>query len=297
MSFVAVLLIAVGVSIDAFAVSVSGALCDRTGRKIRNAAWAALFFGGFQILMPLLGFAAAALLQNVVRTMDHWLAFALLGFVGGKMIFEGLRKEEEKAGKDGAEPCCPPDFFAPRALFLPAIATSLDALAVGAGLAFAGSGIWIPALAMGVVTAAASAIGVLIGVRLGSLAGERVMMVIGGCASSLSGSKSCWSISEFSEPAAPVQNFNPCPCWRSVTSAFRKVRMELQYAASVSRSVSSCPALRSPFRRLKRFRLSSHTSASHREYASGSTVASVGGGSSRRLFPLRRFRLRRNVFS
>lgn len=189
MSFVAVLLIAVGVSIDAFAVSVSGALCDRTGRKIRNAAWAALFFGGFQILMPLLGFAAAALLQNVVRTMDHWLAFALLGFVGGKMIFEGLRKEEEKAGKDGAEPCCPPDFFAPRALFLPAIATSLDALAVGAGLAFAGSGIWIPALAMGVVTAATSAIGVLIGVRLGSLAGERVMMVIGGCAIVLIGLK------------------------------------------------------------------------------------------------------------
>ncbi len=139
--------------------------------------------------MPLLGFAAAALLQNVVRTMDHWLAFALLGFVGGKMIFEGLHKEEVKGGKDGAEPCCPPDFFAPHALFLPAIATSLDALAVGAGLAFAGSGIWIPALAMGVVTAAASAVGVLIGVRLGSLAGERVMMVIGGCAIVLIGLK------------------------------------------------------------------------------------------------------------
>lgn len=180
MGAVEVLLIAVSVSIDAFAVSVSGALCDRTGRKIRNAAWAALFFGGFQIVMPLLGFAAATLLQNVVRTMDHWIAFALLGFVGGRMIVEGVRRKEEKP--EPGEGCCPPDFFAPRALFLPAVATSLDALAVGAGLAFAGSGIWIPAIAMGVVTAAASAVGVLIGTRLGSLAGERVMMVIGGCA-------------------------------------------------------------------------------------------------------------------
>lgn len=190
MSVVEVLLIAVSVSIDALAVSIGGALCDRTGRRLRNAAWAALFFGGFQIIMPVIGFFAATMLQSVVASVDHWLAFVLLGLVGGKMIYEAIAEKEPEKNGDGS-PClnCPPDFFAPKALVVPAVATSLDALAVGAGLAFAGTGIWLPALAMGVVTAAASIAGVLLGTRIGMLAGERGMMIVGGSAIILIGVK------------------------------------------------------------------------------------------------------------
>lgn len=190
MSAVEVLLIAVSVSIDALAVSIGGALCDRTGRRLRNAAWAALFFGGFQVIMPVTGFFAATVLQSAVASVDHWLAFGLLGLVGGKMICEAVNeKEPEKSGDGSPGLNCPSDFFAPKALVIPAVATSLDALAVGAGLAFAGTGIWLPALAMGVVTAAASIAGVLLGTRIGMLAGERVMMIVGGSAIILIGVK------------------------------------------------------------------------------------------------------------
>ncbi len=182
-----VILIAVSVSLDAFAISVGGALCDRTGRTGRNAAWAALFFGGFQILMPLIGFGAGRLLCDVVAAADHWLAFGLLTLVGGKMIVEGIRFEPECSGKN--EERERGDFFAPKALLIPAVATSLDALAVGGGLAFAGRGIWVPALAMGVVTALLSAAGVLLGRRIGAFAGERAMMIAGGCAIVLIGVK------------------------------------------------------------------------------------------------------------
>lgn len=140
--------------------------------------------------MPVIGFFAATMLQSVVASVDHWLAFVLLGLVGGKMIYEAIAEKEPEKNGDGS-PClnCPPDFFAPKALVVPAVATSLDALAVGAGLAFAGTGIWLPALAMGVVTAAASIAGVLLGTRIGMLAGERVMMIVGGSAIILIGVK------------------------------------------------------------------------------------------------------------
>lgn len=190
MSLFAILALAVSVSIDAFAVSVGGALSDRTGRKWRNALHAALFFGGFQVIMPLIGYFAATQLAGLVEVLDHWLAFILLGIVGGKMIYEGVKGESGEAeaeSGDGGE--CGADFFALKALFMPAVATSLDALAVGAGLAFARSPILLPAAAMGVVTAAASIVGVLLGRKLGKLAGERVMLMIGGTAIVLIGLK------------------------------------------------------------------------------------------------------------
>jgi len=193
MPIVAILILSVSVAIDAFAVSVGGALCDRSGRRVRNACNAALFFGGFQIVMPVIGFFAATLLAGFLAAVDHWIAFLLLALVGGKMIREGILFNPEEEEKKGSEECgccnCPPDFFAPKALFTPAVATSLDALAVGAGLAFAGNSIWLPALSMGVVTAIISATGVLVGRKLGSLAGERIMIIVGGSAIVLIGLK------------------------------------------------------------------------------------------------------------
>ncbi|MDR0932835.1 MAG: manganese efflux pump MntP family protein [Victivallales bacterium] len=185
MSLLPILILALSVAIDAFAVSVGGALCDRTERHWRNALYAALFFGGFQTFMPLIGFFAATLLAGFVTEVDHWIAFVLLGWVGGKMIYEGIKLKSKAEICD----CCSADFFAPKALFAPAIATSVDALAVGGSLAFAGNTILLPAIAMGVVTAILSAIGVLVGKKLGSLTGERAMLIAGGTAIVLIGLK------------------------------------------------------------------------------------------------------------
>ena len=97
MNLLEILLISFGVSVDAFAVSVGGAMgCSKT--SLRNGFNAALFFGGFQFLMPVAGFFAAAALAGFVQKYDHWCAFGLLAFVGGKMICEGVcgGKEPEK---------------------------------------------------------------------------------------------------------------------------------------------------------------------------------------------------------
>jgi len=181
MTFWDVLLISFGVSVDALAVSVAGALADR-GSRLRSGAMAALFFGGFQILMPLLGFGAASLCRAFVAAVDHYLAFALLSFVGGKMICEAFRGADE-------HPAVGSGFFTCRNLLIPAVATSIDALAVGAGIAFAGHPIWFPALSMGVVTGAVSFAGVLLGRRIGRLAGERAMQFAGGAVIVLIGAK------------------------------------------------------------------------------------------------------------
>ena len=175
MRFYETLLIAFGVSLDAFAVSAAGALTSRR-KTIVNALLAAGFFGGFQFLMPLAGFFAAAALHGAVERYDHWIAFLLLAAVGGKMIFEGVRGERRKEDSSEGE------FFDWKLMWIPAVATSIDAFAVGAGLAFADAPILWPAAAMGIVTGAVSACGVWLGARLGALAGVRVMSVAGGCA-------------------------------------------------------------------------------------------------------------------
>ena len=160
MGIAEIILISLGVSVDAAAVSVSGALCPGKYSRWRCAFNAALFFGGFQFFMPLAGFYAGSWLTDLfdVRSYDHYLAFVLLAIVGGKMIKEGLDQKEA----DGKS--CPlGEFFSFGNLFLPAVATSLDALAIGGGIAFTRSGIWLPAAAMGLVTALTSAVCVISG--------------------------------------------------------------------------------------------------------------------------------------
>ena len=181
MSFWEILLISFGVSVDALAVSVGASLAER-GDRFRNGAMAALYFGGFQTLMPLLGFVAASLCRDLVAAIDHYLAFALLAFVGGRMIVEALRPPPGKGRGSGSETPGRGGIFTWRGMVLPAIATSLDALAVGAGIAFAGAPILPPALSMGIVTGAVSFGGVLLGQRIGGLAGERPMQIAGGAA-------------------------------------------------------------------------------------------------------------------
>ena len=174
MSIWEVLLVAFSVSLDAFALSVAGALTSRQ-KTFRNALLAAGFFGGFQFFMPLLGCLAASLLHHWVEACDHWIAFALLAAVGGKMIAEALR-----GGENSEKPSAAAGFFRCRNLIVPAVATSIDALAVGAGLAFSGTPVWMPAILMGVVTGAVCAAGVWLGSRAAKFAEARIMSVIGG---------------------------------------------------------------------------------------------------------------------
>ena len=184
MSYIEILLIAFGVSIDAFAVSTSGSLCKPLLPRRIQALNAALFFGIFQFIMPVAGYFLAGLALDFVRSVDHYIAFGLLAFVGGKMIFDALRGEDDDV-------CCKvdSDFFAVKNMFLPAIATSLDAMAVGAGFAFSDRPLWIPAAGMGIITAAMSAAGVIIGSKLRNIVPQKYLTVAGGCAIVVIGAK------------------------------------------------------------------------------------------------------------
>ncbi|OGR78546.1 MAG: hypothetical protein A2X32_04645 [Elusimicrobia bacterium GWC2_64_44] len=167
------LLIALGLSMDAFAVAVaSGATMKRL--HLPNALKMALFFGGFQALMPALGWLAGLGMKNFISGVDHWIAFGLLSAIGGKMLYESFKiKEEEECG---GPKTCP---FDTGTLTVLAIATSIDALAVGLTFAALAVSIVTPVLVIGAVTFAMS----VAGVRLGSSGGhffEHKMEAAGG---------------------------------------------------------------------------------------------------------------------
>ncbi len=171
-------MIAVGLSMDAFAVSLCKGLCMK---KLRygHAAVIALFFGSFQMAMPLLGWLLGTQFTRYVTPLDHWVAFGLLGFIGGKMIWEAVR------GKP-AEECDIDERIHYRELFVLAIATSIDALAVGITFAFLQTDIWAAASVIGAITFAISFAGVAIGHRFGTklqnkaeIGGGIVLILIG----------------------------------------------------------------------------------------------------------------------
>ncbi len=156
-----ILFIAVGLSMDAFAVSLaSGATMKRL--HLPNALKMGLFFGGFQALMPVLGWAAGLSMNNFISAWDHWIAFVLLSAVGGKMVYEALKiKEEEECG---GPKTCP---FDTGTLTVLALATSIDALAVGLTFSLLQVSIITPVLVIGLVTFLMSVAGVKIGSKGG----------------------------------------------------------------------------------------------------------------------------------
>lgn len=171
MGFVELLLIAVGLSMDAFAVSICKGLGMRA-LNMRTAAVLALFFGGFQALMPVVGWALGSQLMGVIAPVDHWVAFLLLALIGGKMLLEAVRGEEDC----GCEDTSAIDL---REFLVLAVATSIDALAVG--ISFAALEVDIaPAVALiGVTTFALSLVGVAVGHFFGARY-ERPAGVVGG---------------------------------------------------------------------------------------------------------------------
>lgn len=162
MSFLELLLIGVGLSMDAFAVAVCQGL-SMPRLNWRHAGVIALFFGGFQAAMPLAGWALGARFAGYMQKFDHWTAFVLLGLIGGNMVREALGPdEEEKTACAGGELDC-------RQLFLMAVATSVDALAVGVTFAFLETAILPAVSVIGIVTFCLS----LAGVAAGNFFGAR----------------------------------------------------------------------------------------------------------------------------
>lgn len=158
MHFVELIIIAVGVSMDAFAVSVCKGLSASRLRP-KYILSAAVWFGGFQALMPLLGYFIGISFADFVSDIDHWIAFALLTIIGGKMIKEACQKDDDNEHT--------PDFSFKTMLLL-AVATSIDALAVGVSFACLRVDIWTSVLIIGLMTGAFSAAGVFLGHMFGS---------------------------------------------------------------------------------------------------------------------------------
>ena len=152
MSLFELFLVAVGLSMDAFAVSICKGLAMQK-MNLKNAAIVGLWFGGFQAGMPLIGYFLGKQFETYITSIDHWIAFGLLFLIGLSMIREALSKEEEKADAS----------LDVKTMFLLAVATSIDALAVGVTFAFLQVRI-VPAISfIGVITFLFSAAGVKIG--------------------------------------------------------------------------------------------------------------------------------------
>lgn len=178
MGFFELILVAVGLSMDAFAVSI----CKGLGMKrlkYGQAFIVALFFGGFQAIMPLIGWALGIQFQQYIENVDHWVAFVLLGFIGAKMLWDAFHPDSEGACPDESSL----DF---KELFMLAIATSIDALAVGITFAFLQVDIVPAVILIGVITFVLAFAGVVIGNKFGSryekpatIAGGVVLILIG----------------------------------------------------------------------------------------------------------------------
>ena len=173
MGFVELFLIAVSLSMDAFAVSVCKGLCMKR-LDVRQALVIALFFGGFQALMPLVGWALGTQFEALITPVDHWIAFVLLGIIGGKMLWDAFHED------DPEDLACPTDGKLDlRELVMMAIATSIDALAVGITFAFLRVDIAVSVGLIGVTTFVLSIVGVAVGHRFGAKY-EKPATIVGG---------------------------------------------------------------------------------------------------------------------
>lgn len=176
MGFFELLLLAVGLSMDAFAVSICKGL-SMCKAGIKEGAVCGAWFGGFQALMPLIGYFLGTLFAQAIEAFDHWIAFGLLAVIGINMLKEAFSGEEENCGCD----------LSGKTMFVMAVATSIDALAVGISLAMAGDvNIFTAVILIGVVTFALSFAGVKIGNVFGSryekkaqIAGGVILILLG----------------------------------------------------------------------------------------------------------------------
>ena len=173
MGILDIILLAVGVSMDAFAVSIAKGLAARRlcGRHYCSVA---LWFGGFQALMPLVGYYVGVHFASVVKSYDHWIAFALLALIGAKMLYDTFTDGDDEEESESCD-------FRFKTMLLLAIATSIDALAVGVSLAFLEVNIWLAIALIGITTALFSAGGLHLGKLFGARY-QRTAEITGGVA-------------------------------------------------------------------------------------------------------------------
>ena len=179
MSYFEIFMIGIGLSMDAFAAAVCKGLSMRKA-GFKNIFIIALFFGGFQGLMPVAGYFLGIQFQDYIVSFDHWVAFALLLFIGGKMVLDVIKGEDEE------ETNAIVDRLDIKEIFILAIATSIDALAIGISMAFLHVNIFGAAGTIAATTFVLSAIGVLIGQKFcaqykdkATLAGGIILIAIG----------------------------------------------------------------------------------------------------------------------
>ncbi len=168
MSFFEILLIAVSMSMDAFAVSICKGLSVRRV-EAKHCLAVGGWFGGFQGIMPIIGFVLTSLFSSLITSISHWIAFALLLFIGGNMIREAMSKEEEEVD----------DSFAFMTMLTLAVATSIDALAMGVTLNLSGTNIWLAAPMIAVTTAILSPVGLKVGNIFGAKYKNKAEMIGG----------------------------------------------------------------------------------------------------------------------
>lgn len=175
MDLFTLLTLAVGLAMDAFAVSICKGLAMRE-KVLKKGIIVGLWFGGFQALMPTIGFFLGTQFKDQITSIDHWIAFVLLGLIGINMVKEALSNDEEQAD----------DSIAVKEMFMLAVATSIDALAVGITFAFLNVHIVSAALMIGVCTFLISFVGVKIGNIFGTkykskaeLAGGIILILLG----------------------------------------------------------------------------------------------------------------------
>jgi manganese efflux pump family protein len=150
--------IAIGLAMDAFAVAIAAGLTIErlTGRHVFRIAF---HFGLFQFMMPIIGWYCGRSVASHVQAFDHWVAFGLLGLIGGKMLWDALSTDDERMRKDPSRSW---------SLVMLSVATSIDALAVGVSLAFLNVSIWLPSIIIGLVAGLMSLIGICLGSKLGN---------------------------------------------------------------------------------------------------------------------------------
>lgn len=178
MRFAEIFLLAIGVSMDAFAVAICKGLAMKKA-TLKAGAIVGGWFGGFQALMPLIGFFLGSLFAEAIQAVDHWVAFGLLAVIGGSMLKEGLEKGCDCEGHNAD--------LSFKTMLVMAVATSIDALAVGISLAMAGNvNIWIAITLIGLTTFGFSALGVKLGNVFGcrfekkaQLAGGIILLLLG----------------------------------------------------------------------------------------------------------------------
>jgi putative Mn2+ efflux pump MntP len=179
--FIMVFGIAVGLSMDALAVSITQGACLEI-KSLRYPYTIGITFGLFQAIMPIIGWLAGSTFSSRIQPLDHWIAFMLLAIIGIKMFSDGLldyvrKKRARSIGMACADSCGAELLY--HDLVMMGIATSIDALAVGVTFGMLGINIWLSVLIIGVTTFILSTLGVLVGKKAGPLLGDRMEMIGG----------------------------------------------------------------------------------------------------------------------